>query len=511
MRGEPLSIYATVDDARNSTALGAGRQISSLDSSAALSAIVLLIAAFVLRGGLFGNAITGLDEQFYLLVGGRMWSGDLPYVDIWDRKPLGLFVLFAGIAVLPGDGVLAAQIVATLFAAATAFGVTKLARRSCSWVPSTMAGIFYIAALNELWDGTTQASVFYNLFVGAAALLTLRARTSPLERFHAAVAATLLLGLAIQIKTNAAFQAAFFGSVLACALWRADQRSAPVRILLLVLVGSGPTLGAIGLYLYLGEFSSWWQANVLSVLAKGRPTDQFATLTFVETEVLFAPVLILMLVGLHRRTVRFTKFDSDVRFFCGWMMLAFVDFIAIGGYFPHYAAPLLLACCPLIASAFAIKRWGAWIFTLALAWPLAHAVYVNRWMTEREQEITAKVLGALPEDVSTRCLFMYEGPPIYYHLSKACFVTRFVFTAHLGSQREAPSLGVDPADELRAALERRPGTVITVARSRWSDRNPSQERVLMQELRSNYHVAKILPYRPAKDHGELVLWRLNGL
>lgn len=511
MLGEPLSVYATIDDARNPATFVVRKQSLSLSSSAALAAFVLLASAFILRGGLFGNAITGLDEQFYLLVGDRMWSGNLPYVDIWDRKPLGLFVLFAAIAALPGNGVLAGQIVATLFAASTAFGVARLARRSCSWASSTMAGIFYIAALNELWDGTTQASVFYNLFVVAAALLTLHASTSPLKRFYSAVGATLLLGMAIQIKTNAAFQAVFFGGVLACALWRADRRSAPVRILLLALIGSIPTLCVMAFYFCIGEFGSWWQANVLSVLAKGRPTDQFATQTFVETEVLFAPVLILMLIGLHRRTVRFTKFDGDARFFCGWMVLALADFIAIGGYFPHYAAPLLLACCPLIASAFAIKRWGAWIFALSMAWPLAHSLYVNRWMTEREQAIAAEVLGALPVDVRTRCLFMYEGPPIYYHLSKACFVTRFVFTAHLGSQREAPSLGVNPADELRAALARRPGTVITVARSQWSDRNPSQERVLMQELRSNYHVAKLLPYRPAKDHGELVLWRLNGL
>lgn len=135
----------------------------------------LACAAVLLRFGLFGDPIAGLDEQFYLLVGDRMWHGELPYLDIWDRKPAGLFVLFAAIRLLPGNGVLAAQLVATAFAAATALLIAIFARKRVGWVPATMAGIFYLAALNTLWGDTTQTPVFYDLFVMAAACLTVRA------------------------------------------------------------------------------------------------------------------------------------------------------------------------------------------------------------------------------------------------------------------------------------------------------------------------------------------------
>ena len=56
---------------------------------------LLILAAFALvtRGWIFGNPVVNMDEQFYLFVGERMWQGGLPYVDIWDRKPVGLFLI----------------------------------------------------------------------------------------------------------------------------------------------------------------------------------------------------------------------------------------------------------------------------------------------------------------------------------------------------------------------------------------------------------------------------------
>src|SRR4051812_4568197 len=104
--------------------------------------LLLLGIAVALRSAQFGNAINGLDEQYYLLVGDRMLHGAVPYVDLWDRKPWGLFALFAAIRLLGGDGVVQAQLVATLFAAASALVVTAIARRSLPRTPAILAGIF---------------------------------------------------------------------------------------------------------------------------------------------------------------------------------------------------------------------------------------------------------------------------------------------------------------------------------------------------------------------------------
>jgi hypothetical protein len=50
--------------------------------------IVIVLATLVFRSFHFGNPDVDFDEPFYLLVGDRMLHGAIPYVDIWDRKPI---------------------------------------------------------------------------------------------------------------------------------------------------------------------------------------------------------------------------------------------------------------------------------------------------------------------------------------------------------------------------------------------------------------------------------------
>ena len=63
----------------------------------------MVIAA---RAQTFGNPVIGFDEQFYLLVGDRMIHGAIPFVDIFDRKPIGLFLIYGAIRLLGGEGTL---------------------------------------------------------------------------------------------------------------------------------------------------------------------------------------------------------------------------------------------------------------------------------------------------------------------------------------------------------------------------------------------------------------------
>ena len=62
--------------------------------------LILAVVALALRLPDIGNPLIDLDEQFYLLVGDRMLHGAVPYVDIWDRKPVGLFLIYAAARVV---------------------------------------------------------------------------------------------------------------------------------------------------------------------------------------------------------------------------------------------------------------------------------------------------------------------------------------------------------------------------------------------------------------------------
>ena len=109
-------------------------------SPTARDAIVLLVCALIFRASTFGDPNIHLDEAFYFLVGQEMHHGLVPYVDIWDRKPLGLFLIFWAIAGI-SKHVIAYQLVATAFAAGTAFICAQIARRWIGGWGPTMAGI----------------------------------------------------------------------------------------------------------------------------------------------------------------------------------------------------------------------------------------------------------------------------------------------------------------------------------------------------------------------------------
>ena len=52
-----------------------------------------LILALISRYFVFGDTNYHEDELLFFTIGQRMHDGALPYVDIWDRKPPGLFLL----------------------------------------------------------------------------------------------------------------------------------------------------------------------------------------------------------------------------------------------------------------------------------------------------------------------------------------------------------------------------------------------------------------------------------
>ena len=65
--------------------------------------VILLIAAIAVRAIAFGNPVVHVDEEFYFVTAQRMLDGALPYVDIWDRKPIGLFLIYLPAAAYGGN------------------------------------------------------------------------------------------------------------------------------------------------------------------------------------------------------------------------------------------------------------------------------------------------------------------------------------------------------------------------------------------------------------------------
>ena len=474
--------------------------------------LLLLGIAVALRSAQFGNAINGLDEQNNLLVGDRMLHGAVPDGDLWDRKPWGLFALFAGIRLLGGDGVVQAQLVATLFAAATALVVSAIARRTLPRTPAILAGIFYLVALQSLWGGTTQTPVFYNLPVAIAAWLALRTAPDLTGRrdMVRAFGAMLLCGLAIQIKTNAVFEGAAVGLWL---LWRMRRAGAPLARIAaaaagFALLGLLPTLAVAAGYAATGHFQAWWFAGYQSQLLKHGTAGPVALLRLREMAGLLGPVAAIAALG----ATRIKPWRDEHILLAAWAVTGLIDALALGGFWPHYALPFAVPAAILAGHAFAAPRWGKIAFVVLIAYPCIDALLLDRITAADERRIAIATLAAIPADTPTRCLFIYEGPVIYYHLTHACLVTRYAFTDHLRSSAEADALGQDSHAALREALAKRPGTILTLDPSLWTESNTENDRIIAATLARDYVRIAKLPHRHYSAGREaIIVWRRRDL
>ncbi|WP_097063258.1 hypothetical protein [Sphingomonas guangdongensis] len=444
---------------------------------------LLLAAAIAIRAIDFGNPVIHVDEQYYLLVGQRMLDGAVPYLDLWDRKPWGLFALYAAAAAIPGDDILGYQLLATLFAAATAWIVASGARTlGASRGGALAAGVAYLLWLSLLGGRGGQAPVFYNLLIALAARLTLRLPSlSPRAIVANGLAACLLGGLAIQLKPVAAVEAAFLGAAHLWYLARtSDRRRAIAAAPLWIAVGLLPTLAVMAGYRALGAdaLGAWWFANVTSILLRpGYPPGELAMrLLGIAAEL--SPLLLCAAIGWRRRNVRMVR-ERQLAF--GWLAAALVGFFSIGTFFDHYALPLLVPLATIAGIALGrIPR--VMVGTLVLGALLA---IVERAVVPADAAGARAVAAVVRANSAGGCPYVFIGDTITYSLADACVPTPYAFPNFIAYTTEQASTGIDEAAELRRILAGRPPVIVASTRSLriW---NPATLPVIRQALARDY-------------------------
>ncbi|PZU10657.1 MAG: hypothetical protein DI605_03095 [Sphingomonas sp.] len=311
-------------------------------------ALAMFALAVLLRCWWYGDPAIQVDEQFYLLTGDRLLHGAIPYVDIWDRKPIGLFLIYAGVRLLGGAGIVQYQLVATIFAATTAFLVIQLARSIASPWAARMAGAASLI-FTIVFDGAGgQSPVFYNPLVAGAALIVLRALEMPEgedRRFAArGVLAMALIGVAIQIKYTALFEGVTLGLVL---LWAARRRGIeaglPGLAALWIAIAILPTAIAFTAYAVAGHEEAFVYANFISI--GDRPGTAALRLAKRLGAVigLGLPLIVAGVAG-----VRVRQHGEEAKqarmFLLVWLIGATVGFFAIGSLFnPHFPSKALIS------------------------------------------------------------------------------------------------------------------------------------------------------------------------
>lgn len=450
-------------------------------------AIIILAATVAVRGSSLGDPNYHVDESFYLLVGDRMRDGALPYVDVWDRKPFGLFLLYWGLAWLGGGAVQAVQIAAIASVAATATLLAAMAHRWTCASAALLVALSYVAGLEALAGGGGQSPVFYNLPVTAMAWLAQHgggATDREMTRRRAAAAAWCG-GLALTIKPTCLPECLLFGAMVSLNVARCgrDRREVWRNVAALVGLGLAPTLACVLFFAARGHAGDYVDATVLSALRReAMPVDErLATALYLMPRI--APSICLAAAGvalMRRRSA------DDARWLLAWITAALLGFLMVPNFYDHYALPLLPSLSLAAAPVFARRPLGPAFAAIAIAVPLLLSAWPATGRSRASIVAMTRAVRTIERHGGARSLYVFDGPPALYTLTHAPLPTRWAFPEHLSTSEERRAIGVDPVTEVAAILRHRPAVIVAADGGGPRHAFPVTHRLVQAALAARY-------------------------
>ena len=489
-----------------------------------LIAAGFIAAAILLRLPALLYSVTNFDESLYLLIGDELVRGTLPFTGLCDRKPFGLFALFALFAAMPFDAIVASRVGASLSVGIAAYLLYRVARLlfdDHERVIGATAGIAYI--LFSLTDGgiASNSEVFLNSFALLGLYLALLAvRGTERPRLPLLLAAGLVLGVGIQVKQTILFDMlAFLAGFYLLTTPRPADFLPHLRATLPGFVGLGimallPTLLVILLYVVTGHWDEWAMANIGA--QRGFVDDPGQKLEFdaafralMEQMPLWIGTLLAGIFA--RRLVRDAVEARAAAFLFVWsaliLLLQFLLRIGADHYFLQFLPPFCLLNGLLLGRGFLVHL-SAWrprtavLAALALLTlfgvgknQLVNTAYVLRdrlihgeaWAADTPRRIAADLKPLLrPGDTIYSVGFM----PIVYYLTGAQIPTRFGFTG-LPHRRYAGRDGcpwVPQEVELQRVLDLRPRFIVIEQGAFYKELDPPVKAMLDQRLARDYRL-----------------------
>lgn len=198
---------------------------------------IVLVSFFLVRYG-YREIPLERDEGMYLYTGARVLSGAIPYVDIMEAKPPGLFLTYAALYALAAGDLEYLHLWFAWIVAANTLLVFALARKLLGTGPAlTSAVMFSTLSMSLQASGFTLQSEHLVVFFGfAGILLTLLGRERQ-RWWHLFLAGALLMWSTL-IKQNGVFFMGFSLTMLALPDAPLNGDRARAKQVLLFLSGS---------------------------------------------------------------------------------------------------------------------------------------------------------------------------------------------------------------------------------------------------------------------------------
>ena len=448
----------------------------------ALHGLLFMAIAIGLQAATFGDLSRHADESFYFLVGQRMHEGVLPYVDVWDRKPLGLFIIYYLIAGV-STSVLAYQIAACVLAGVTALLVSRIVNLWCDTRASILAGVAYLFSILAFEGISGQTPDLYNPLIAGAALIVAtdlgRLLRGELRlRIYGAMA---LCGLALTMKQTAVFESALFGLTVLVCLHRGGM--SPGRIASVAakccILGVLPTLLIAAWYWQIGHWMEFWHAMVLSNIAKTNEGQEWFRAISIVVKGL--PIVVLCTLGVLNRRID----PMGRNFMMVWLTVALIGFVSVPNYYGHYLLPVLVPMS--VAAGFAFQRVTYWLVAILVV--IAYS-FLWHYPFDRARTVTGngeflELAELLKNQDGGGGLLVYDGPTYLYAVTGKRFLSPLVFPSHLNHRIERNVSHLNTDREVDRVLASRPGVIMISRYPRSSPPNFYTRRSVFEYARAN--------------------------
>jgi 4-amino-4-deoxy-L-arabinose transferase-like glycosyltransferase len=409
----------------------------------------------------FRFSVIDPDESTYLVIAQELLKGQTFYVDVWDTKPIGIFLIFAGIIGTLGHSIVSARLAAAVTIGLTAFLLYLAARR---WNPQNrlawIAGLAYILASSvHRWNFAANTEIFFNLFT-ALGLFFFLGKKGRSNFFLTG----LVFGLGFIIKYFVVFDLLAIWIFYLLTVIRERQA---FRIQELgwntASMGLGFLLPFSAVVLYYwqnGLFSGFWFATYV---VPGRYAEGFsfseALNYFANFHLVYAPLVILAYAVIIRGSDRPLAWLGTI-----WLVLVWVILILPGKFFFHYYFQLLVPLCFLLPGIAGVEIKVAKVPTHTLQALLAVlAIGFLAWNTGSQARLFIRVpdvrrdVAAYLESRMTKedILYCNKSAVLYFLLEKSPPV-KYVHPTLLTNPAHYGALGIDPEEELRRVAGQRP-------------------------------------------------------
>ncbi|MBL8631088.1 MAG: hypothetical protein JNM81_15750 [Rhodospirillaceae bacterium] len=441
--------------------------------------------------------VLSVDEAVYMALGSGLRHGLVPYVDLIDRKPIGIFLIYAFSDWAFPNGIVGVRLLGLLATFIASALLVDIAQRFIRLPPTSalLAGLFYSTYVLLFYGDSGQTPVFYMPLVIAGARLVfddaeqLMAGASP--SLLRTLIAGLLLGVSLQIKYSTVFECIFCGGLLLVLAWHKRNALGAAGLVrsgtaagLMLVGGLLPTAVAYFVFASLGYGDAFVFYNFTANLT--REATDFPLMDILFRSLLFTCALIPLFI----KSVQSFATGSDWRRWvvAGWAIAALIGALAqfqpYATYFFDIPAPLSILAASMYAAP-TIKLVLARAAVVLLLPVAGYAgLHIKKVMDNGSPYLSSRIAADI-RALGPASMYNFNYYGIVHYWADIPLPTRYPYPDHLIRDLEGRSFQFDNIAEIARILATTPD-VLLVQQPMSKKITAQRQAMIMDKATSDY-------------------------